>query len=51
MNRSQSRRRAGLALSCDPAELLDLSSAITRAVSPVHIEYLRNMGVLASLSI
>ncbi len=31
--------------------LLDMSSAITRAVSPVHIEYLRNMGVQASLSI
>jgi light-regulated signal transduction histidine kinase (bacteriophytochrome) len=30
---------------------LDLSMAITRAVSPVHIEYLRNMGVGASLSI
>ncbi|WP_380787107.1 HWE histidine kinase domain-containing protein [Sphingomonas sp. R86521] len=30
---------------------LDLSLAITRAVSPVHIEYLRNMGVGASLSI
>jgi light-regulated signal transduction histidine kinase (bacteriophytochrome) len=25
--------------------------AFTRAVSPVHIEYLRNMGVAASLSI
>lgn len=34
-----------------PAEPLDLSFAITRAVSPVHIEYLRNMGVGASLSI
>jgi len=30
---------------------LDLSLAVTRAVSPVHIEYLRNMGVAASLSI
>lgn len=30
---------------------LDLSLAITRAVSPMHIEYLRNMGVGASLSI
>jgi light-regulated signal transduction histidine kinase (bacteriophytochrome) len=30
---------------------LDLSLAITRAVSPVHIEYLRNMGVAASASI
>jgi light-regulated signal transduction histidine kinase (bacteriophytochrome) len=33
------------------AEPLDLSLAITRAVSTVHIEYLRNMGVAASLSI
>jgi len=32
-------------------EPLDLSLAITRAVSTVHIEYLRNMGVAASLSI
>jgi light-regulated signal transduction histidine kinase (bacteriophytochrome)/CheY-like chemotaxis protein len=30
---------------------LDLSLAMTRAVSPVHVEYLRNMGVKASLSI
>jgi light-regulated signal transduction histidine kinase (bacteriophytochrome) len=32
-------------------EPLDLSLAVTRAVSPIHIEYLRNMGVAASLSI
>src|ERR1700733_1632541 len=32
-------------------EPLDLSLAITRAVSTVHIEYLRNMSVAASLSI
>lgn len=30
---------------------LDLSLSVTRAVSPVHVEYLRNMGVGASLSI
>ncbi|SDC74563.1 HWE histidine kinase domain-containing protein [Belnapia rosea] len=30
---------------------LDLSSSVLRHVSPVHIEYLRNMGVAASLSI
>jgi len=30
---------------------LDLSLAVTRAVSPIHIEYLTNMGVAASLSI
>ena len=34
-----------------PTEALDLSLAISRAVSTVHIEYLRNMGVGASLSI
>jgi light-regulated signal transduction histidine kinase (bacteriophytochrome)/CheY-like chemotaxis protein len=33
------------------AEPLDLSLAVTRAVSGTHIEYLRNMGVAASLSI
>jgi light-regulated signal transduction histidine kinase (bacteriophytochrome)/CheY-like chemotaxis protein len=33
------------------SEPLDLSLAITRAVSTVHIEYLRNMNVAASLSI
>lgn len=30
---------------------LDLSLALFRAVSPIHIEYLKNMGVRASLSI
>jgi light-regulated signal transduction histidine kinase (bacteriophytochrome)/CheY-like chemotaxis protein len=30
---------------------IDLSLAITRAVSPVHLEYLRNMKVASSLSI
>ncbi|MEO0486125.1 MAG: HWE histidine kinase domain-containing protein [Pseudomonadota bacterium] len=30
---------------------LDLSLAVTRAVSPIHLEYLRNMGVAASLSV
>lgn len=30
---------------------LDLSLAVTRAVSPIHIEYLRNMGVSASMSV
>ncbi len=32
-------------------KLLDLSMAISRSVSPVHIEYLKNMGVGASLCI
>jgi light-regulated signal transduction histidine kinase (bacteriophytochrome) len=35
----------------ESAEPMDLSLAVTRAVSPVHIEYLRNMGVGASVSI
>ena len=30
---------------------IDLSMSVTRAVSPIHIEYLRNIGVRASLSI
>ncbi len=30
---------------------LDMSLAVMRAVSPIHIEFLRNMGVEASLSI
>lgn len=30
---------------------LDLSLSTTRAVSPIHLEYLRNMGVRASLSV
>ena len=30
---------------------LDLSMSILRAVSPIHLEYLRNMGVQASMSI
>ncbi|MHC5538320.1 GAF domain-containing protein, partial [Singulisphaera rosea] len=30
---------------------LDLSYAVLRSVSPIHIEYLRNMGVGASMSI
>lgn len=30
---------------------LDLSQSVLRSVSPVHVEYLRNMGVAASLSV
>jgi len=29
----------------------DLSFAVLRSVSPIHVEYLKNMGVLASMSI
>lgn len=32
-------------------EPVDLSMSMLRAVSPIHLEYLRNMGVAASLSI
>ena len=30
---------------------LDLSLSVTRAVSAIHLEYLRNMGVAASMSV
>ncbi|HVG48090.1 MAG TPA: GAF domain-containing protein [Rubellimicrobium sp.] len=30
---------------------VDLSLAVTRAVSPIHLEYLRNMGLRASMSV
>ncbi|MFQ1699670.1 HWE histidine kinase domain-containing protein [Loktanella agnita] len=30
---------------------MDLSLSVTRAVSPIHLEYLRNMGVAASMSV
>ena len=30
---------------------LDLSMSVLRTVSPIHVEYLRNMGVVASMSI
>ncbi|MBZ6075796.1 ATP-binding protein [Microvirga puerhi] len=32
-------------------EPLDLSDAVLRSVSPVHLEYMRNMGTMASMSI
>lgn len=34
-----------------PMPPLDLSFSVFRAVSPIHIEYLQNMGVAASMSI
>jgi len=33
------------------AEALDMSDSVLRSVSPVHIQYLKNMGVTASASI
>jgi light-regulated signal transduction histidine kinase (bacteriophytochrome)/CheY-like chemotaxis protein len=41
-------------LSATPAHsgnLLDLSMSVLRSVSPIHIEYLKNMGVSASMSV
>jgi light-regulated signal transduction histidine kinase (bacteriophytochrome)/CheY-like chemotaxis protein len=35
----------------DAAQPLDLSMSVLRSVSPIHIEYLRNMGVGASMSV
>lgn len=32
-------------------QALDLSDSVLRSVSPIHIQYLRNMGVTASMSI
>jgi light-regulated signal transduction histidine kinase (bacteriophytochrome) len=34
-----------------PLEALDLSMSILRSVSPVHLEYMRNMGTMSSMSI
>jgi len=33
------------------SEPLDMSYSVLRSVSPIHIEYLKNMGVVASMSI
>ena len=46
-------RPARLVPSLDPASQapLDLSFAVLRSVSPIHIEYLQNMGVTASMSV
>jgi light-regulated signal transduction histidine kinase (bacteriophytochrome)/CheY-like chemotaxis protein len=35
----------------DAGQPLDLSMSVLRSVSPIHIEYLRNMGVRASMSV
>ncbi|WP_017714998.1 GAF domain-containing protein [Kamptonema formosum] len=42
-----------IAPSCNPVtkEPLDLSHSILRSVSPCHLEYLKNMGVSASMSV
>ena len=38
-------------ISDDAANPLDMSQAILRSVSPVHLEYLRNMGTTATMTI
>ncbi len=38
-------------LRSDTREPLDMSYSATRSVSPIHVEYLQNMGVFASLSL
>lgn len=44
--------RPSLILGGTPGESpLDLSHSVLRSVSPIHLEYLRNMGVAASMSI
>lgn len=40
-----------LGLPEDSQEPLDLSLSVLRAVSPVHLEYMRNMGTYASMSV
>ncbi len=35
----------------DTGQALDLSGAVLRSVSPIHCQYMRNMGVLSSMSI
>src|ERR687893_1601784 len=44
-------RPAGLIGTADLAGPLDMSFAVLRSVSPIHLEYLKNMGVAASMSI
>src|ERR687889_552222 len=44
-------RPAGLLGTTDLTEPLDMSFSVLRSVSPIHLEYLKNMGVAASMSI
>ena len=44
-------RPAGLLGTADLAEPLDMSFSVLRSVSPIHLEYLKNMGVAASMSV
>jgi light-regulated signal transduction histidine kinase (bacteriophytochrome) len=38
-------------LSVRTGQPLDLSDSVLRSVSPVHVEYMRNMGTMASMSV
>jgi PAS domain S-box-containing protein len=38
-------------MSGEIAEKLDMSSCVLRSVSPVHLEYMRNMGTMSSMSV
>ncbi|RVT97875.1 GAF domain-containing protein [Rhodovarius crocodyli] len=40
-----------LPLSAPDGMPIDLSNSVLRSVSPIHLEYLRNMGVCASMSV
>lgn len=40
-----------LAMGQRPIGALDLSMSILRSVSPVHLEYMRNMGTISSMSV
>ena len=40
-----------LAVARGETQPLDLSASVLRSVSPVHLEYMRNMGTLASMSV
>lgn len=44
-------RPAPIVAAPDQTEPLDLSYSVLRSVSPIHLQYLRNMGVYASMSI
>ena len=36
-------------LNCDTGESLDMSYSVLRSLSPIHMEYLRNIGIKASM--
>ncbi|MEK6398450.1 MAG: GAF domain-containing protein, partial [Terriglobus sp.] len=39
------------AVQADAPHILDLSLSVLRAVSPIHIQYMKNMGTISSMSI